>query len=94
MFKHLDLALKNAEENLESFERFKNRYIVDCVREVYKTDSEELAILRKEIARLSQILATLTGADNVNSDEFNAYNAYAEECKTTVKTALERRINT
>lgn len=88
MFEHLDLAKKNAEVSPESFEWFKDRSIVDRVRSVYKTDSDELAILRKEVALLSHIVAALTESECVNSDEFKAYHAYVEECKTSVKSDL------
>ena len=84
MLEHLDLAKKNAEKNPESLERFKDKNIVDSIRKKYKTDSSELAILRKEIARLSEIVSELTGGE-VNSEEFKAYNGYVEECKTAVK---------
>lgn len=47
--------------------------ILHKIHEVYSLDDEN-AIIRKEIARLGN-----------TSEEFNAYNAYAEQCKADVK---------
>lgn len=43
------------------------------IHKVYSLD-DEIAIVRKEIAKM-----------NNTSEEFNAYNAYAEQCKKEVK---------
>lgn len=49
----------------------------EAVHEKYSLDDEN-AIMRKEIARLSN-----------TSDEFNAYNAYVEGCKERIKSNMQ-----
>lgn len=49
------------------------------IHEVYSLDDEN-AIIRKEIARLGNM-----------SEEFNAYNAYAEQCKEEARLLLEKQ---
>lgn len=54
------------------------KQVQNKIHQVYSLDDEN-AILRKEIARLGN-----------TSEEFNAYNAYVEQCKKEVKERINK----
>lgn len=53
------------------------RQVQNKIHEIYSLD-DEIAIVRKEIARLGN-----------NSEEFSKYNTYAENCKKQIKEGLQ-----
>ena len=67
------LALKNKESDPDAFERVRAGEIERLIRCRYSL-SAELAILRQRDAK---------------PEEFEAYNAYAEECKAAVNKMFE-----
>jgi hypothetical protein len=68
----LKLAKKNREVDLEAWERLYESEIIRKIRKKYTVD-QELAILRQR---------------DTKHDEFEAYNAYVEECKAEVRREL------
>ena len=70
--KHLKLAKKNKEVNLQSWERLYESEIVRRIRKRYSVN-QELAILRQR---------------DTKPEEFAEYNAFVEQCKAEVKVEL------
>lgn len=68
----IKLANKNKEVRPKAFNAFYGREIEKKIRERYSI-SDEIAILRQRDSK---------------PEEFEAYNAYAESCKESVKTEL------
>lgn len=72
--KFIKLAKKNREVRPKAFDAFYSREIEKKIRARYSI-SDELAILRQRDSK---------------PEEFAAYNAYAEECKESVRAEIER----
>ena len=53
--------------------------------------NDELAILRKAVAYLFEIIATLHEGE-ISNEEFKKYNEYAEGVKALVKEAIESEV--
>jgi hypothetical protein len=70
--KRLGLARKNREVNSESWESLYESEIIRRIRNRY-TVNQELAILRQR---------------DTKAEEFAAYNAFVEECKSEAKKEL------
>ena len=73
--KHLKLAKKNREIDTASWDKLYNNLVVKKIRAKY-TVNDELAILRQR---------------DTKPEEFDAYNAYVELCKTNVKAELDSK---
>lgn len=71
--KFLRLIKKNCENNPDLKKSMYEKTIVDLIRERYSIN-QELAILRQR---------------DTKPEEFAEYNAYVEECKQSIKTALD-----
>lgn len=71
--KSLRLAKKNREQNPKSWEQLYENAIIRKIRTKY-TVNQELAILRQR---------------DTKPAEFEAYNAFVEQCKVEVKKELE-----
>lgn len=61
--------------------------IQNKIREQYSL-SQEVSLLRKEVFALKAAIEEMAGIDAIstyNSEEFDEYNKYVEDCKTQVK---------
>lgn len=88
------LAKKNGEHNPSSLVRLRERLIVEKIRNgmadetVGRSQNEELAVLRKAVALLFDVVATLH-PDEINNEEFAAYYHDIERCKAAVDALLK-----
>lgn len=93
---NLRLARKNREVNPESWDKLYDCMVVGKIRSKNKenhgmglTHDNEIAMLRKEVARLTEAVQALKPS-YTPSDEFASYNAGVEHCKTETKKFLSK----
>lgn len=68
-------------------EKYKTQKIRKGVRKKYPNASDELAILRKAVAILFEVVSVLHSGQ-INNAEFAEYNAIVEQIKTEVKDTI------
>lgn len=83
------LARKNREVSEESWQKLRGRQIVKRVRRRRSAD-DELAILRKAVACLFDVVASLHQGE-INNAEFALYHTEVEAIKREVDDLLEEK---
>lgn len=87
---HLKLAKKNREVDERSWQRLRARHIVRKIRES-RSESEELALLRKAVACLFEVVAKLHDGE-IQNEEFMTYHAEVERIKAEVDAYMEGNV--
>lgn len=87
---HLKLAKKNREVDESSWQRLRARHIVRKIREG-RSESEELALLRKAVACLFDLVAKLHTGE-IDNEEFMAYHDEVERIKAEVDADMEEDV--
>lgn len=90
MMLRLKLARKNREESERSWQGLRAREIVRRIRE-RRSESEELAVLRKAVACLFEVVAKLHEGE-IKNEEFKAYHAEVECIKAEVDAYMEETV--
>lgn len=84
---HLKLAKKNREVDESSWQRLRAHEIVKHIRKT-RSESEELAVLRKAVACLFDVVSKLHEGE-INNEEFKAYHSDVERIKAEVDAYME-----
>ena len=89
----LKLARKNKEVDPQSWETFYKNKIIYKIRanenkDLRLTSDDEVAILRKEVARLTKMIQELV-LNYLPSDEFSSYHNQIEQIKEETKKEIE-----
>ena len=84
---HLRLAKKNREQRETSWQGLRARQIVRKIREK-RSQSEEIAVLRKAVACLFDVVENLH-AGKIANEEFMKYHAEVEAIKAQVDAYME-----
>ena len=83
----MKLARKNREHSEQSWQNLRSHFIVKGIREK-RSESEELAVLRKAVACLFEVVAKLHEGE-IQNEEFMAYHESVERIKAEVDTYME-----
>ncbi|MBQ3063989.1 MAG: hypothetical protein IJC99_04225 [Clostridia bacterium] len=84
---NMRLARINRASSESAWQRLRGRLVVEKIRKK-RSESEELAVLRKAVACLFEVVAKLHAGEIAN-EEFLAYHAEVERIKAEVDTYME-----